>query len=593
MPNVSINFGGQTLFIPDAYFYGNVSQQFQPPLPTVPPLLFVGYFYGIKPQTPYTFLSAQDAINAARGGPGATYLTPMSLPSPSVNGANFITLIDASSNTQSSGVLYVSGSTTSGLINLVSTIWGPPANLIQASLSAGSTSGYLAEIYDGYTDTVYEGNNLGYPFLLAYTGSATGVTYSVSGPTGAVTGFAVTSPNAGESFTIQLSGSTYPTVQSVVEYLNGTGFYSATLLSSTQGRLNSQELDVQSGSLTSDSTASGFAYTGVTSQLYDPIYWFNTYSQVVSASLATANVSTGTLGYMPLTSLSGAQGVPPTLSTYSGALNVGLNTPAWAVFLDSNGLAEQTLLAQHCETASETQNSSWRRGFTGSSVGDSVTGTVAAAQALNARNVGYVYPGITVVNTQTGQNTTYGGLYAAAAAAGITCGNAVALPLTNKPLNGVNTESNLTQSQIYTLQNGGVMCLVQKNNVPTILSDVSTWQLDNNPENVFLQQVGNLYWVGYSLVNATRPYIGGIAAPSTLQSIKNQIKLTLNDLIYTDVGPGVGVNGVLASWNAASLTVLYNGATQQVEVSVSVQLVGQNRFITMTVYASPFSTTST
>ena len=590
MPNVTINFGGATLSIPNAYFYGNVTQGFQPPLPTVPPLLFVGYFYGIQPKTPYTFLSAQDAINAVRGGPGGVYLTPISLPSPSVNGANFITLIDASENT--TGSLTLSNSNPSGLISLSTTVWGPPANLIQASVSNGSVAGKQIEIYDGYTNKTYIGNNLGVPFQLAYTGNASsGVSYTVSGPAGAVTGFAVNSPNAGESFTISLGAATYPTVQSVVEYLNGTGFYSASVLSDTQGELNSQQLDPGSGTLTPAGTGS-LVYANVASTLYDPIFWVNTFSQVVSATLYSSGVTTGALANIPLTSFTGAQGIPPTLSDYSEALNVGLNTPAWVVFIDSNGLGERALLAQHCETASETNNSAWRRGVTGSSVGDSVSTTIVNAQTLDSKQVGYVYPGIVVTNTSTGLNTTYGGLYAAAAAAGMLCGNAIAMPLTNKPLNGVNVEVNLTVSQLTELQNNGVMCLIQKNNVPTIMSDVSTWQVDNNPENVFLQQVGNLYWVGYSLISAAQPYIGGIAAPTTTKAIANAVKRCLNNLIYTDVGPGINANGVLSGWDATSLTVVYNGDTQQYQVSVNVQLVGQTRFITMTVFASPYNTSS-
>lgn len=554
----------------------------------MPPLLFVGYFYGIQPKTVYTYLSAQDAINAVSGSPGATYLTPIALPSPSVNGAQFLSLIDASQNIASH--LTLSGATGSGAISVSGLLYGPPGNLLQAAVSPAPTSGVTLEIYNGNNNQTYIGNNLGYPFLLAYTGDATsGISYSVSGPTGAVTGFTVTSPLTGQTFTVPLGTASYPTISSLVEYLNGTGFYSAVLLSDTQGQGNSQQLDVVSGSLPVTGAA-GYSYVGVPSTFYDPIYWVNQFANsVASAALYSNTYISGTLGSMSLTNFLGAQGVPPTLSDYADALNVGLNTPAWVVFMDSNGISEQTLLAQHCETASEVHNSSWRRGMTGSTVGDSVSTTMVNAQALGAKQVGYVYPGITIVNTNTGVNTTYGGLYGAAACAGILCGNAIALPLTNKPLNGVNTEVTLTNSELEQLQNAGVVCLIQKNNQPTILSDVSTWQTDNNPENVFLQQVGNVYWVGYTLVSAAQPYVGGIAAPSTQTAITNAVKQALNNLIYTDVGPGVGTNGVLAAWDTSSLTVIYNGNTQQWQISVDIQPVGQNRFITMTAYVSPYS----
>jgi hypothetical protein len=269
---------------------------------------------------------------------------------------------------------------------------------------------------------------------------------------------------------------------------------------------------------------------------------------------------------------------------------VALNQPGWVVFADSNAPAVQQLGAQHAETASTTLYGRWRRFFTGSSLGDSVSATLANAAAMNSLESCYVYPGVQVVSTFTGNTITYGGLYAAAMAAGIACANQVALPLTNKSLNAVGVETNLTVSQINQLQQGGVIPVGlggANGNTPTIISDQTTWQSDSNPLNVFTQQVACRWWLAYSMVNALQPYVGGIAAPSTLTNIANAAIAALNASVYTP-----GSNGVLASWATGSLVVSYSGATQQASITASATTVGQYRFITETVNIQLYSGTA-
>ena len=592
MPNLSINFGGNTIPLPGVYVYGNVTQSYVPPTPVVPPLLFVGYGYGVKPKSVNTFLTSQNLLAALRGGPASAYVSPMTLPGPAINGANYITFIDVSSNTQASGTLFTTGP--SAAITMSSTLYGPPANLIQVGAFGASVSGTMLEVYDAYTQTIFAGDNLGYPFVVGYTGSATGsLSFAVCGTYGGsgATGFVLNSPNSGESFVVPLNPATYPTVMNLVQYINGTGYWTASLLSSTNGNLPTSGLDIVTGALSGVSSGNIF-FRGVPSALRDPLYWLNNQSTYVSAALVSG-VYTGTLIGQSLTALTGAQAVAPVLADYASGFNIGLSQAAWAVFADNNSTSVQALGSQHAQTASQTLYGSWRRFFTGSNVGDSVATTLANAQALNSKTTCYLYPGLVVQNTTTGVKTTYGGLYAAAAAAGTACGNFVAMPLTNKALNAVTTEVNLTLSQIAQLQNSGVITINLSNNVPTIVSDVTTWQQDANPENVFTQQVACLWWTCYNLVASMQPYIGGVAAPSTETSIGSALKNTLNSLLYTDLGLGASTNGVLASWVPGSLVIGYNGATQQWNVSVQVALVGQNRFITITVYASPYNSSAT
>lgn len=584
MPQQGITFAGAYIALPGAYYQDNVSAAAPNTPPTTPPLVFLGYGWGPKPKTPVTFTNPQELLNALRGSPAAAFVPFMANPSPNQNGAQLITFIDVSSNTQAVAPLLSSGATTQTL--LTSTLYGPPSNQMTYQVAAGSTAGRKLTIYDGYSGATLVGDNLTVPFQLAYSGAATGaVTYAVT--SGALT---LTSPVAGESITVPLGSGAYATTAAVIQYINGTSNYFAQGLSSTGGLLPSNFLTA-TGSVALPLPVSGaLQYVNVNAYLQDIAFWVNQFA----SGLCTAVVSgsaTDVAGYVPVTGnttfFSGAQGVPPVNADYGTGLNVALTVPGWTVFCDSNVIAVQALLAQHVETASSAPYGMWRRGFTGSSVGDTVATTQTNAKALDSIQMNYLYPGIYRTNTATGQNQLYGGLYAAAAAAAMATGNQIALPLTNKVLNATGVElanagAALTTSQLVALENAGVMAIYapQQTGVPTILSDVTTWQADSNVENTSSQQVACRYWLAYSMIAAMQPYVGTIAAPTTEVNIVKAAVKMLNALVYT----GGANNGVLASWDSKSLKLVYNGQSQVAGITVNVVLVGQNKYIT--VYAS-------
>src|SRR5579872_3868670 len=112
MPQQGITFDGQYFSIPGVYYADNVSQLAQAPPPVTPPLLFIGYGWGPPPKAPQLFTNPQDLQTALRGSPAAAFVPFLATPSPSMNGAQRITFIDASQNTQSAVTLVTSGATT-------------------------------------------------------------------------------------------------------------------------------------------------------------------------------------------------------------------------------------------------------------------------------------------------------------------------------------------------------------------------------------------------------------------------------------------------------------------------------------------------
>ena len=141
------------------------------------------------------------------------------------------------------------------------------------------------------------------------------------------------------------------------------------------------------------------------------------------------------------------------------------------------------------------------------------------------------------------------------------------------------------------LQNNGVMVLYQpqNTNVPTLLSDITTWQADNNIENVSNQQVACRYWLAYTVVNALQPWVGTIASPITEVAMMKDLIRALNACIYTG-----GTNpGVLASWNRSTLQLVYTGSNQLASITFNAVLVGQYKYITVYVPVLPLNITVT
>jgi hypothetical protein len=231
-----------------------------------------------------------------------------------------------------------------------------------------------------------------------------------------------------------------------------------------------------------------------------------------------------------------------------------------------------------------------RRFISGSTVGDTISYTANTCFSLNGITSSYVYPGIQIISTTTGLPTFKGGLYVAAAIAGIMCGNRVAEPVTNKQINGIGVEVSFNTTEIDQLQKAGALIIQQSptTGVPTLINDFTTWQEDNNVENVLNQQVACRFATSYYMNSLLQPYIGQIAAGLiSLGKTKTQVIAGLNNIMYT--GPGSA--GWVAAWNPASLVLNFNGTTMTLSLSVSLVFVGQNRFITNYITVEPLLAT--
>lgn len=578
MPDMNVAFGGQVLTQPGAYYTDDVSAAANTALALVPPAILIGNCYGLPKNVPATFTSQEDLTAAIRGGPLAKYLPFLYDPSPSLNGASIVTVINVANNTAAG--ITLKNSAGQPVLSIPSANWGAAENLKQVSVAPGSIGGVLMTLFDGYSNQTYQADNLGLALTISYTGQASGVTLAVT-PGVSLT---LVSPTASENVTVPLGSGGYQTVADVVNYLNGTAAFTAQVISN--GALPTTALDTAAGrTIAQNGTAN------IGASLNDIVFWLNTQAQAFTTSAAVVSGVTSQYANLPapvpLTHMSGGTNVPPTLADYAAGFNAALNTPGWVVFADSNAASVQSLGAQHVKTSSSIVNRRPRRFVTGSTLGMTVSQAGAASRALGLKECTFCYPGITANDPNTGLSTLYDGLAHAAATAGIMAGNPVATPLTNKALSATGVEVSISASDLNTLQANGVQALTvpDATGAPTILSDVTCWQTDNNPENVFNQQVAIRQYIAYVMIQAMSPYTGAIESSLSIAIQKKAAVAALNGLLVN----ASGSTGVLNSWDTSSLKLNYTSSGQVTSVSFNATPVGQNRFTLITNYIQPLT----
>lgn len=602
MPNANVQADGQTIIVPGAYYYDDVNTFAQTAVALVPPLVWLVYSYGGQPNVPQSFTTEQGVLNFLRGAPASDMTQWIFNPSNQLNGASIVTVIPVGASTQAAFTYKDNNGLAA--ITVQSANYGLPSNLLQTSVTNGSIAGVEITLFDGYSNASTYADNLGVPMQIAYLGGATGVMFSIAEVGGLATLLSTSGAPTGMNLSIPLGAAGYATAEAVAEYINGTGFYSAQILSAgpnyDHGLLPSNLFDTALNVALSRPVSGNAQFVGVGATLTDITYWMNTAATnyVTEAVADESSTSLNSLNLLPLTHFSGATSVPPTLSSYANALNVALSIPAWVVIADQNITGLPALLAQHAVTASSITQRAWRRAVSGSNIGDSIAAVTAMGRNLNAFQMTYCYPGIWRNNPATGVSTLYGGVYVAAAVAGIMAGNPVMTPLTNKSLVGNGMEVALTVPNIDTLQQAGILPVfgpvptatqtvtpINVPTVPTIVSDFTTWQNDANPANIFNQQVAGRQYLAYVMQQALQPYTGTIESRFTILNQKKAAQAALNGQLVTPTSS----SGVLNSWDNTSLTFNYNGASQLTSVQFACTFVGQNRFTVIEAFVQPLN----
>ncbi len=575
--NIFPSVNGAQIVIPGVYGSVTSSVQFTQSTGNGP-LVFIAQSYGVEPNTPTLFTDPQSLTQAMRGAPSAQYVPFFFNPSSEMSGATQVYLINVSPSLQSTASII--GTLTAGDITLTSANYGSPSNLLYYSLSQGSIQGYSLTITDKYSGQTVSGDNLGYPFGITYTGTATGVTYQVDNTSPYPT-FVLTSSNQGESFSFVLNPESFPTITSLVNTINGLGMYSAYVLSSSAGLTPANVLDISSGPVT---VGTNGTYTYVPAFIGDVVAWVNNFAQgLVTASPTNSGpyFQAYALTLDSNVQFTGASNGVPTSTNYADALQSALTIPASVVFIDNNEQSIVSLALAHVQAAASTGTSLPRRYVTGPSLGASVSTALQLAASLNTSYATVAYPG--GYSAVSGVNTLYSSLTTAAMYAGMMAGNVPRIPLTNKTINYTALETNLSVSQIESLQSGGVMCayLPASTKLPTIATDVTTWLNSDNPSYIYNQQVALSTALLENLISNLQSFVGSdvVSTNITGGQIRNRILRAINRVTGTIVSPGYPVN----------VSLSYNQLTESWSVKVGVVLLAQTRYIILSISLNPQS----
>ena len=360
-----------------------------------------------------------------------------------------------------------------------------------------------------YNDTVGNTTTKAPTVVIAYSAGVTTITLAVA--SGAV---------AGDNTT--LTSTNYPTLRVLVDAINNTGRWVATIVN----ELGDAELTTTLDEKTSTAVPSVQAAAP-----NEKIYL----NCDVDALLDTLN---GTLGTVLEATLTDPVGVI-TNGTYlfSGAASDGtIDATAWGLGLDALKNVDTPLVCvmtgdaaihastlTHCVNASNVSGKRERIAILGGVAGESVATVKARVPALNSKRAALVWPGPKDLD-RSGLLTTYPPFYMAATIAGqFAAQPSVADPLTRKPVGVLGIETIATPTELDDLVNAGVLAIEYVDGRGfRVVQSVSSWLGDTNYARREVSTARGVDYVSRSVREALdAALVGQKAGPGVVSAARN------------------------------------------------------------------------
>jgi len=441
--------------------------------------VIMGSCTGGEPQTLLQFNTLGDAIRTLKGGelmeamrlafnPGPGYV-PQKLYAMRVNSA-----------VQSSGHLLNS---TDPMIKLESRDYGLDQNQLNFKIEAGTTAGKkITIVYK--TKTEVHDDIIRNSFSVVYGGGACTMTIVNDSTTHTLT----TSVGG-----ISLDLNSYPTINSVVAYINTVTSFTAAAVAG-QEDASSLELDCVSAQSIATSYTAQSTHQAIIDTINDYSLYFTAEDESaavgrkIPALPATATYCTG-----------GSEG-SYTSTEWGTALTALEAEDIQFVATPSTSSAIHALIKTHCESMSAVTGRKERQFLVGGAWGDSVASTVTQAGNLNSFCGLFAYNGGTQYDVN-GVLQNYPASYTACMLLGMTCAIAINMPMTFKMLNYIDLEHKVSDAYLETLIAGGV-CPINYNSagVPHVVRQITTYQADDLKYNEF-SVVKEMFFVSRDLRN--------------------------------------------------------------------------------------------
>lgn len=459
-----------------------------------------------RPEWPYEFFSAADAQTAFMSGnlPEAirrAYQPGGERGAYRVVGVRLNGDVATPANRAVQATKILQDATPANALTLTAGEWGVQGNNLAVSVANGTDAG-TKKITVFWRGAELQGDNIGAPGIqIQYTGAG------ASG-SGAVTSTQLTTTIAATpADDLALSFATYNTLQKLVDAINATGKYTASVLNPNPDA-PSTDLDVVA---VADVKATPVA---LRADLAAQLAWF----QGLGAEILTAVEPPGG-GGKPAANVAKTfftGGIDPTITTNSWqqGLDVLATEDVQIVVPVSADPAVHAMARTHCETMSGVTQKGERVCIVGGAWGESVATARGAALALNSDRAQRVHPGLfeDAGNGTLAQVPPY---MVAAMKAGLTAGLALGTSATYKHLNAAGVETKYSLQVIESLLDSGICTIEHARNVGyRIVQDKTTWLRDNRITRRELALRLALDSVSRRLRAVADRYIGSPTAPS-------------------------------------------------------------------------------
>lgn len=566
---MAVFFNGQLLITPTTASFVNDAALANQNLTVGNVVAILGASTGGQPNTGLVFGNPTDAANVLQSGELLTAVQKAFAPSGDTNGPTSVIAIRVNPAVQAALVL--NDATPTPVINLVSTDYGLYTNQIKIKIEAGSTSGKKITTQLGNSFFVQD-NIFRRPFQIQYTGGQATARMTINGAT-----LTLEAPNATVVAAIDLAS--FPTVQQLVDRINATAGFVASVLDGNGQALTLNALDYVTTVDVKTAPVIALAnLQAVIDYLNGLGEGFVTATRVAAVGAVPANI-----GFTYLTG--GADGTI-TNTQWSNALTVLQALDAqWVVPVTSDA-SIVSMVDAHVQFMS-TVGKKERRAICGTAAGTTDVAAIAAAKAINSDRTSLVHLGYYDYNA-AGVLTLYPPYLTAAAVAGAFSGVGPGTPLTNKALSFRGIERNL-RNPIDTdpLIQGGVFAIENTANGFKVVKSISTWLVNTNFYRVEVSTGVAGDFTARNLRDALDVLRGAKNDPNLLSRAASITQSTCTLLAKPEPdGPGVLVGNTN---NPPFKNILATVSGDSLSVSVQASLAIPNNYVLITIAAVPFS----
>ncbi len=401
--------------------------------------VLIGESRGGKPNTLLFFSSPSGARDTLVSGPLLDSVLAAFSPGNDIT-PQYVGAMRVNPGTQSQRQLLA---TATPMILVKSAFYGLFANQLKMKLETGTTGKKFTMSWKGseyVTDNIIRAS-----FQILYTGAGSAAVINIT-----KTGITTTCTGAtGDNLAIDFAS--YSTIQDLVDFINDTGKYTC-VLKSTDGKQLSTQLD----SVTSADIKTGavIMYSNVQA-LIDALAASPFIGSATFIDAATTRtIPTVDSGYIYFTG--GTHGAI-TASEYSATLTALEGEDVSIIGTSATDEAIHILIKNHCVLMSSTNGRKERTFIVGGPTGETVAQATARAVNLNSKYGTLAYPGyVHYDNDDSSKLKTYSPAMYAAKLLGMETILAINEPWTNKSVDVLAWEKNLTTSELETLIRAGV-----------------------------------------------------------------------------------------------------------------------------------------